>query len=43
MLIASSRSSRHMVSLSLADVEGVSVLGKNARVFDVRVPLVEGM
>ena len=42
-LIASSRSCRHMVSRLVADVTGVSVLGKKARVFDVQVPLVEGM
>ena len=43
LLIASSRSSRHMVSRSVAVVVGVSSVGKKARVFDVRVLRVEGM
>ena len=42
-VIASSISCRHMVSRLVAVVVGVSVVGKKARVFDVRVLRVEGM
>ena len=43
-MIVSIRSCRHIVSRSVADVVGVPVLvGKKARVLDVRMPLVEGI